>query len=207
MEAERSDRRRERIEPNIYRRRAADGREVFEVGFRDATRRQRWRTVDGGITAARSVRNDVRGRKVRNERVSTNPRPRFGQAADAWLAGPVATLRPATRAAYTNASETHLRPRFGRIRLDGISGDDVAKLVRDLRNRGAEEWTLRGMLSRSSPLWGGGIWRIPWRFGGFGVLGSCLPSDHDGGVRGEFERFGLQFGGLGEFLEGAGVSV
>ena len=40
--------RRVRIERNIYRR--ASG--VYEVGFKDASGRQRWRTVDGGITAA-----------------------------------------------------------------------------------------------------------------------------------------------------------
>jgi integrase len=162
MRVEGSGRRRERVEPNIYRRRAADGREVFEVGFRDATGRQRWKTIGGGITAARSVRNDLLGRKARNERVSTNPRLRFGEAADAWLAGPVATLRPATRAVYTNAIETHLRPRFGRIRLDGISGDDAAKLVRDLRNRGAAEWTIRGILSTFGRVFRYATTRLGW---------------------------------------------
>ena len=36
---------------------------------------------------------------------------------------------------------------------------------------------------------------------------SCLPIGHDWGVGGEVERFGLERGGLGELLEGAGVAV
>ena len=39
------------------------------------------------------------------------------------------------------------------------------------------------------------------------MFGSCLPIDHDRGVRGEIERFGLQCGRLGELLEGGGVAV
>ena len=113
MSEQSSSRRRERVEPNIYKRSNAAGVDVFEIGYRDAAGTQRWRTVEGGITAARSVRNDLLGRKSRHERVSANPRLRFGDAADAWLAGPVSTLRPATRAVYLNHIETHLRPRWG----------------------------------------------------------------------------------------------
>src|ERR1700692_2659027 len=54
-----ASRRRERVEPNIYGRTAADGRQVFEVGYRDSTGRQRWRTVEGGIMAARAGRHDL----------------------------------------------------------------------------------------------------------------------------------------------------
>jgi integrase len=141
-----SKQRRERVEPNIYRRVNAAGLEVFEIGFRDSSGKQRWRTVEGGITAARSVRNDLLGRKARHERISPNPRLRFGEAADAWLAGPVSTLRPTTQAVYRNAVETHLRARWGRARLDAITGDDVAQLVRDLRTSGAAEWTIAGII-------------------------------------------------------------
>ena len=157
-----SRRRRERVEPNIYRRTAANTREVFEVGYRDATGRQRWRTVEGGITAARSVRNDLLGRKARHERVSANPRLRFGEAADAWLAGPVATLRPATRAIYRNAVESHLRPQWGRTRLDTITGDDVARLVRDLRAGGAAEWSIRGIVGTLGRVYRHASIRLGW---------------------------------------------
>jgi hypothetical protein len=69
--------RRERVERNIYRR--ASGR--YEVGFRDPTGRQRWRTVDGGITAARAVRDQFLAQRGRGERIADNGRLRFADAA------------------------------------------------------------------------------------------------------------------------------
>lgn len=45
--------RRVRVERNIYRR--SNG--VLEVGFKDGAGVQRWRTVDGGIMAARKLRD------------------------------------------------------------------------------------------------------------------------------------------------------
>jgi len=47
--------RRVRVERGIYRRSTG----VLEVGFKDETGRQRWRTVEGGILAARKVRDDL----------------------------------------------------------------------------------------------------------------------------------------------------
>jgi integrase len=162
MSEQGGSRRRERVEPNIYRRVNAAGVDVFEVGYRDAAGKQRWRTVEGGITAARSVRNDLLGRKARHERVSAKPRLRFGEAADAWLTGPVSTLRPATQAIYTNAIETHLRPRWGRTRLDAIAGDDVARLVRDLRASGHAEWTIRGIVGALGRVFRHATTRLGW---------------------------------------------
>lgn len=142
--------RRARVERNIYRRRDASGHIVHEVGYRDSAGRQRWRTVAGGIMAARAERDDVLGRKGRGERVQPNPRLRFGEAADAWLAGQVAELRPATQAIYTNAIETHLRPRWGRRRLDSITVEDAAELVRELRQAGKAEWTIAGVVKAAN---------------------------------------------------------
>jgi len=68
--------------------------------------------------------------------VQPNPRMRFGDAADRWLAEQVAALRPATRAIYRNAVVDHLRPRWGTPRMDAIGVDDAAKLVRELRAPG-----------------------------------------------------------------------
>ena len=82
-----------RVERGIYRR--ASG--VLEVGFKDETGRQRWRTVDGGILAARKVRDDLAARRARGESVATKPKLRFGEAADCWLTGPVVDLRETTQ--------------------------------------------------------------------------------------------------------------
>jgi hypothetical protein len=86
--------RRVRVERNIYRRPSG----VHEVGFKDGAGRQRWRTVDGGITAARAVRDELLVRRSRGEQVATNARLRFGDAAAQWLAGPVVDLRATTQA-------------------------------------------------------------------------------------------------------------
>lgn len=77
MESNEKAPRRVRVERNIYRR--ASG--VYEVGFKDGGGRQRWRTVDGGITAARAVRDELLARRARGERVAPNARLRFGDAA------------------------------------------------------------------------------------------------------------------------------
>ena len=93
MTNDRSAPRRVRVERNIYRRPTG----VFEVGFKDASGKQRWRTVEGGITAARALRDQLVAQRNRREPTPDNVRLRFGDAADDWLAGPVADLRQTTR--------------------------------------------------------------------------------------------------------------
>lgn len=88
MGARNNQPRRVRIERNIYRR--ASG--AYEVGFKDGSGRQRWRTVDGGITAARAMRDELLSQRARGERVTNNSRLRFGDAAESWLEGPVIDL-------------------------------------------------------------------------------------------------------------------
>jgi integrase len=129
--------RRVSVERNVYRR--ANGK--FEIGFKDGAGVQRWRTVEGGITAARALRDELLARRGRGERVAPNPRLRFGEAADRWLAGPVLDLRDTTQAGYRNAVEKHLRPRYATRRLDAIDADAVAILVRELRSEGLSEPT------------------------------------------------------------------
>ncbi len=63
--------RRVRVEKNIYRRTTG----VYEVGFKDTSGKQRWRTVQGGITAARAVREELVARRNRGEHVETNTTP------------------------------------------------------------------------------------------------------------------------------------
>jgi integrase len=130
------------VERNIYRRPAG----VLEVGFKDASGIQRWRTVDGGIMAARKLRDDLLARRARGETVAPDSRLRFGEAAELWLAGPVLDLRSTTQAGYRSAVEHHLLPRYRNRRLDGITADDLAALVRDLRKQGRSEATIAAVL-------------------------------------------------------------
>jgi hypothetical protein len=85
--------RRGRVERSIYRRPSG----VYEVGFKDGGGKQRWRTVTGGITAARALRDELLARRAGRERVVPDARLRFAEAAAKWLDGPVLDLRPRTR--------------------------------------------------------------------------------------------------------------
>lgn len=147
---------------NIYRSTNAAGQEVFEIGYRDSTGKQRWTRVAGGITAARHERDGILGRKARREPVSANPRLRFGDAADKWLAGPVQSLRPATGSIYSSHVKNHLRERFGRYRLDQINGDDIAKMIRELRADGKSEWTISGIVKTCSQIYKYATIRLGW---------------------------------------------
>ncbi|MGH2944834.1 MAG: tyrosine-type recombinase/integrase [Solirubrobacteraceae bacterium] len=119
---------------------------MLEVGYRDADGRLRWRGPYETVTAARGARDDARSRARGGERESANPRLKFGEAADRWLAEQVVELRPATRAIYGNAVRNHLAPRWGGRRMDAIEVTDAARLVRELRAGGLSEWTIAGIL-------------------------------------------------------------
>ena len=129
--------------PGVYWR--ADG--TFEVGYRDADGRQRWRGPFDTITAARAARGAARARARGGERESANPRLKFREAANRWLAEQVAELRPSTQAIYGNAIRNHLAPRWADRRMDAIDVTDAARLVRELRAEGLSEWTIAGILN------------------------------------------------------------
>jgi hypothetical protein len=142
---------------------------VLEICFRDESSRLRWRTVDGGILAAGKLRDDLAARKARGEQVAPNPKLRFGEAAYQWLAGPVLDLRDTTQMKYRSIVDGHLRPRFDARRLDAVTADDLASLVRELRAEGKSEATIAVAMrssagSTGSPHGGwGGMEQAPQR--------------------------------------------
>ena len=150
--------RRRRVERNIYTR--PDGK--FEIGYRDSGGTQRWKVVAGGIMAARAERDSVLGAKGKGKIVQPNPRLRFGEAADRWLAEQVVELRRSTRDGYRNSVEIHLRPRWGRRRLDDITVDDAARLVRELRAEGKAEWTIATIMRAASRVFTFSRRRLRW---------------------------------------------
>jgi integrase len=138
--------RRERVERGIYSRTAANGRRVFEIGFRDAQSKQRWRRIDGGITAARRALADAHAARGRGEKVAPDPRLRFGDAAQAWWDARAVRLRPTTQAVYRSCL-AHLNERFARARLVDIRPADVARFVVDQQTAGLKGWTIKGQLT------------------------------------------------------------
>lgn len=163
--------RRVRVERNIYRRPTG----IYEVGFKDASGRQRWRTINGGVSAARAVRDELLAGRARGERVASNSRFRFGDAASAWLEGPVVDLREATRDCYRNAIEQHLLERFGLRRLDAITPDDLAQLVRELRADGLAESTIVIVIGVTNRIYRYAARRLGWS--GTNPVSLLLPSE------------------------------
>src|SRR4051812_10613992 len=122
----------------------ADG--LLEVGYRDADGRLRWRGPFETITAARDERGDARAKARGGERESSNPRLKFGEAADRWLAEQVIELRRQTRSRYASHIVNHLLPRWGHRRMDAIDVTDAARLVRELRADGLAESSISSVL-------------------------------------------------------------
>lgn len=135
-------------EPGIYTRRKADGSVVFVIGWRDAAGVQKWRTVDGGIRAARARLAEEHAKRARGERVAADPRLRFPDAAEKWWNARVVKLRPATQNAY-GAGLAHLKKpeHFGRMRMTDITPTDVAGYVSKQQAAGLKGWTIRGHLT------------------------------------------------------------
>ncbi|HEV7938054.1 MAG TPA: tyrosine-type recombinase/integrase [Solirubrobacteraceae bacterium] len=163
--------RRVRVERNIYRRPTG----VFEIGFKDGAGVQRWRTVEGGITAARALRDELLAARGRGERVAPNPRLRFEEASERWLNEYVVDLREATRELYRNAVERHLRPRYATRRLDAIAPDDLARLVRELRAAGLSESSAQNVLGVVNRIYRYARRRLSWA--GTNPVSDMLPSE------------------------------
>jgi hypothetical protein len=159
------------VERNIYRRVSG----VYEVGVKDIDGRQRWRTADGGITAASAVRDELLVRRGRAERVAANPRLRFADAVSSWLDRPVVHLRPATQDCYRNAAEQHLLPRDASRRLDAVTPDDLAKLVRELRAKGLAESTIAIVIGVTNRVYRYAARRMGWA--GTNPISLMLPSE------------------------------
>jgi Phage integrase central domain len=153
-----SDPVRVKVEPCIWQRGG-----VYEITFRDAQGKQRRRTVEGGITAARNTLAKEVAKRANGERITADPRLRFGQAADAWLVGPVTTLRPNTISTYKGAVDGHLRPRIGQRRMDDLTPDDIARVVAEMRAAGYSEWTISTTLMVCGQVFRHAARRMGWR--------------------------------------------
>jgi integrase len=67
-----------------------------------------------------------------------------------------------TQAGYANAVEQHLRPRYAGRRLDGITADDLAALVRELRDAGKSEATIAVVLGVTGRIYKFAARRLGW---------------------------------------------
>ena len=99
---------------------------------------------------------------ARGERVAPKPKLRFGEAADIWLDGPVVDLRETTRVKYRCMVNQHLRARLEGRRLDAVTADDLARLVRELRGEGMSEATIAVILGVVSAIYKFAVRRLGW---------------------------------------------
>jgi len=150
------------VERNIYYRRNAEGKKVYEISWRDSTGKQCRRVVGPKISAARTERDKELAKRGRNEPAPANPRLTLGEAADGYMDNRVADLRTSTQEAMRWAIEQHLRPRFGTRRLDRISADDWAGFIRDLRAAGLREGSIESVLKAARGIYSYAARRLDW---------------------------------------------
>jgi integrase len=132
--------------PGVYR--SNSGK--YEIAFRDEEGRLRFQTVPGDLQDAVAEREKVMGRKRRGEPVGRS-RVSFGDYAESWHAG--LNKRPRTLEGYRYQLEAHLLPRFKRRRLTEIRTDDVARLVREMSDKGFSASTIDAALTCLSSLY------------------------------------------------------
>ena len=118
---------------------------VYEISFSDSAGRRRWKTIDGGLREAVALRDELRSRVRRGERVAPS-RMTFAELAETWFAGKT-QLRRGTRDNYRSALDRHLLPRFGRRRIGDVSEDEIARMIAELQDQGYAAWTIRGVLT------------------------------------------------------------
>jgi integrase len=149
MRKESSQPRRVRVERGIYVR----GSDTYEITYTDSDGRQRWKTIDGGLKAARAARGDILAKLHRGERVAPPAKLTLMEVADEWLAAKT-RLRPATQAWYSHALEAYIKPLLGRRKIGAINEDDIVRLIATMEQHrskrlpnGYAAWTIRGTVT------------------------------------------------------------
>ena len=95
-------------------------------------------------------------------------------------------LRARTQECYRNDVEQHLAPGFGHRRLDAISPDDLALLVRDPRSRGFSESTIVIVLGVTNRVYRYAARRLGWT--GANPVSLMFPSERPKPSQGKRRR-------------------
>jgi site-specific recombinase XerD len=98
----------------------------------------------------------------------------------------VLDLRARTQECYRNAIEQHLVPAFGTRRIDDVSPDDLALLVRELRSRGFSESTTVIVLGVTNRVYRYAARRLGWA--GTNPVSLMLPSERPKPSKGKRRR-------------------
>jgi integrase len=135
--------RREKVEPGIWRRRNAKGDWTYDIAFKDADGKQRFKVVKGGVRAARAALAAAHTARAGGERPAVPLT--FEEAAEAWYAARLRGWRPHSSATYRGFLNNHLLPEFGKRRMANITASDIATYIsqKKLGEMALKGWTLK----------------------------------------------------------------
>ena len=83
----------------VYERIDSEGRTVYEIDFYDSSGKRRWRIVGPSLREAVALREELRSKRRRGERISPS-KVTLREAAEAWLLEVEPQLRPRTVVLY-----------------------------------------------------------------------------------------------------------
>lgn len=141
--------------PGIYYRLDARERRRYIVWYQDSAGAGRMETLPLGATLkdARARQAELRSRLARGEKIAPT-KITLKEYADVWLEEQRAGLAKKSFESYRSALNTHVLPRLGRLKVQEVDVDDVARLVREMQADGKKAWTIRGALSPLSRIMG-----------------------------------------------------
>jgi integrase len=135
-----------RVETNVYYRFNAEGRKIFEIGWRDSTGKWCRLIIGPKISEARHVLRQELAKRGRNEPAPLNPKLTFGESLDDFLDKRIGHLRDSTQAGHRWAAKKWLRPQFGTRRLDRIAAEDWSRFIEHMREQGKSDGTINTVL-------------------------------------------------------------
>lgn len=147
--------------PGIYYRGSDQGRRYI-VWYSDANGDPHTKTLPVGaaLEDARTLQSSLNVRKAQGETL-VRTKKTVGELLDEWLELRRHSLAPKTVEDYSWAIEKHLKPEFGRMKVEDLRPGDVARLFAKLKRDGAKTWTVKKIVT---PLTG--AYRVAVREGG-----------------------------------------
>ena len=137
--------------PNLYRRPKDD---VYEVGFTGSDGKWHIKTLGSPaqtLTEAKRAMRVVLGEVDRSNDVAPSKETFSRVARDLFDTMREDNARgegsARTLALYEQRFRTHVEPTLGARRVQGITPDDIAKLLREVRAKGLSSWTCHGVLT------------------------------------------------------------
>jgi integrase len=121
---------------SILSRRLKDGSTVHLIKYRTRDGRQVKRTVGPSLREAERALNEALSDVDGGKAPARPSRETFSSYVDRWLHEHGTRIEPGTLRAYKVDVERRLKPRFGHVRLDAITTDDVRAFVADLAAEG-----------------------------------------------------------------------